>query len=109
MHKITLSKYPFIKGTQCEKSLWLHYNKPELKSPPTIEQQMLFDKGKEVGLLARELYPGGIDLSEDESLNGEKLLFATQAAFKTQQQIFYEAGFQSSDLYEKRKLFCKVD
>ncbi len=92
-----LTKYPFQKGTQCHKAIWLNYFNPELKTPPSPEQQMIMDKGKEVGIVARNLYPGGIDLSRNETVYGRELFAETQKALKTDEQIFYEAAFETLD------------
>ncbi|MCW3102438.1 MAG: hypothetical protein JWO09_878 [Bacteroidetes bacterium] len=105
MKKITLTKYPFQKGTQCHKALWLNYNNPELKTPPNEEQRMIMDKGTEVGIIARQLYSGGRDLSENDTVYGRELMEKTQAALKTDEQIFYEASFETLD----RRMNCKVD
>ncbi|HET6992083.1 MAG TPA: hypothetical protein VFJ43_12195, partial [Bacteroidia bacterium] len=75
----------------------MNYFNPELKTPPSPEQQMIMDKGKEVGIFARNLYPGGIDLSQNETVYGRKLFDETQKALKTDEQIFYEAAFETLD------------
>lgn len=92
---IQLSKYPFLQG--CTKAIWLHYNSPELKSPISSESQMKFEKGKQVGILARQIYAGGIDLSKNETVWGQELIDATQEALNTDKRIFYEAAFETLD------------
>jgi hypothetical protein len=107
----TLTKYPFQKGTQCTKSIWLNYFKPELKSAATSEQQLVMDKGKDVGVFARNLFPGGVDLSKNETVYGKKLLEETQIALQTDEQIFYEAAFQTLDgsMNFKADLFVRCE
>jgi hypothetical protein len=100
-----LTKYPFQKGTQCHKSIWLNYYSPELKTPPTEEQQMIMDKGTEVGIVARRLYPGGIDLSKGDTVYGRQLFAETKNALESEEQIFYEAAFETCD----RKMNFKAD
>jgi hypothetical protein len=100
-----LTKYPFQKGTQCRKALWLHYFRPECKSPPSPDQQAIMDKGKEVGVIARELFPGGIDVSHNETIYGRKLFQETQKALQSKQQIFYEAAFETLD----GRMNCRAD
>lgn len=92
-----ITKYPFQKGTQCSKAIWLHQYNPEVKTPPTPEQQMVMAKGTEVGLFARNLYPGGFDVSKNNTVYGRKLLEETQHALNTNVQIFYEAAFETYD------------
>jgi hypothetical protein len=48
-----LSKSKYLSGLQCEKRLWLEINDPDRGSPISQSQQRLFDRGKEVGELAR--------------------------------------------------------
>lgn len=103
--KITISKYPFIKGTQCLKSIYLHYHSPELKTQFTQEELMKLDKGKEVGILARNIFRGGIDVSQNETIFGKELIHKTAIALESGGRIFYEPGFESAD----GKFFCRVD
>ena len=58
-----LSKSSFIRGFQCEKSLYLHKFKKDLADPITEQSKLIFQRGTEVGLLAQDLFPGGVDLS----------------------------------------------
>jgi hypothetical protein len=101
----SLTKYPFIAATRCEKSLWLNYFSPELKTPVTTEQQMVMDKGTAVGNFAWNLFPDGIDVSQGNTLFGKKLFDATQKAMEEDQQVFYEAGFETVC----KRMNCKVD
>ena len=57
----TLSKSTFIRGKQCQKSLYLNWHQPELKAVVSPMQQAIFNQGHEVGKLARQLFPGGVD------------------------------------------------
>ena len=57
-----LSKSLFIKGLQCHKCLHLNKYHPELKDEITPQLQAMFDSGTEVGILAQQLFPGGIEV-----------------------------------------------
>lgn len=62
-----LSKSSFIRGTQCLRSLYLHRFRPGLRDEPGARLRHVFGTGNRVGLLARELFPGGIEaLSRDD-------------------------------------------
>ena len=61
MSKPILSKSTFLRGLQCEKSLWLYKNRYALKDEISPMQQAIFSQGTNVGLLAQELFPGGED------------------------------------------------
>ena len=69
----TLSKSRFQKGLQCEKALWLSIRRPDLKPPVSEAQQWIFDQGTEVGRLAQELFPGGVEVTEDHFHSSEAL------------------------------------
>ena len=102
---IPLTKYPFLNGRKCIKSLYLEYWWPGLKSAPDAEQQRNFEIGNQVGLAGRLLYPGGVDLTEDNKIRGKKLLHRTSEALKSTQKTFYEAQFVTPC----KQYVCRVD
>ncbi len=55
-----LSKSTYLMGHQCLKRLWLYKKRPDLLAETEISaaQQMIFEKGTDVGTLARDLFPG---------------------------------------------------
>ena len=62
---MTLSKSQYLRGLQCHKSLWLYKNRPELRDKPDNQTQSAFDTGYQVGDLAKELFPGGVEIAFD--------------------------------------------
>ena len=60
-----LSKSTFIRGLQCEKSLYLYKHHYRLKDPTPSSLQAVFDQGTNIGLLAQELFPNGADASPE--------------------------------------------
>ena len=50
-----LSKSSFLKGLQCSKALYLQKYYPNLQDKSTDNQQIIFDKGAEVGVLAHSI------------------------------------------------------
>lgn len=63
-----LSKSQYLRGVQCEKSLWLYKYKRELQEKPLDSQIARFKSGNEVGALALELFccKEKIDFSEGD-------------------------------------------
>ncbi|MGK2861135.1 MAG: hypothetical protein ACSLE0_04340, partial [Chitinophagaceae bacterium] len=61
----SLSKSTFMYGCQCPKRLWLHKFQPELRDEETEVQSAIFQSGTNVGMLARQLFPYGIDASPE--------------------------------------------
>ena len=64
---MTLSKSQYIRGLQCHKSLWLYKNNPELRDTPDNQTESSFNTGYDVGELAKELFPNGLEIEFDSS------------------------------------------
>ena len=56
LSKSVLSKSTFIRGLQCEKSLYLYKHHYTLKDPTPTSLQVVFDQGTNIGLLAQSLF-----------------------------------------------------
>jgi hypothetical protein len=93
MKKHLLSKSSFLKGKQCIKQLYLYVNKPELKDPVSPMQQAVFKRGSDIGLLAQELFPGGVNVKPDSFSNYDKSLGQTQSMININMDVIYEAAF----------------
>ena len=88
---MTLSKSLYIRGLQCEKSLWLKKKKPEVLQAPDDGAQAVFDTGTSVGELACELFGGGerIEYTGDFSSQIAK----TKELIEHGAKVIYEATF----------------
>ena len=75
-----LSKSTYIRGRQCAKSLWLVKHRPELRPEVPARLQAIFDQGTEVGRLAQQRFPGGVDCSPEHHYDYGPALEATRAA-----------------------------
>jgi len=49
-------------GVQCLKRLYRLVNQPELGAGKTAADFALFEQGRKVGELARQLFPGGVEV-----------------------------------------------
>lgn len=88
----TLSKSTFLKGLQCHKALWLNRYRPDLRDEISADQQAVFDRGHDVGKLARDLFPGGADSSPvDRDYAGA--VKRTDELIKNGEKVIYEAAF----------------
>jgi hypothetical protein len=89
-----LSKSTFIRGQQCVKSLYLNKFHSKLRDRISPEQLAKFKRGTDVGVLARDLYPGGIDLSPKSPSQYPKKVLETALAMQNPDiQVIYEACF----------------
>ena len=88
---MTLSKSLYIRGLQCEKSLWLKKKKPEVLQAPDDSAQAVFDTGTSVGELACELFSSGerIEFSGDFDAQIAKI----KELIKRGTRVIYEATF----------------
>lgn len=60
---MNLSKSRYMAYCQCPKNLWLGVYRPEEKDDVDPAAQARFEKGSEVGELAKQLFPGTIDVT----------------------------------------------
>ena len=88
-----LSKSSFLKGIQCEKHLYLYKHHYNWKDPVSEAQQVIFDRGTNVGRLAQDLFPGGIDVAPPNPFQYAKSAQLTQEKIKEGVKVFYEASF----------------
>lgn len=93
-----LSKSSFIRGVQCEKHLYLykyHYNEMDKVSEM---QEAVFKRGTDVGKLAQQLFPDGIDASPKSAFEYSKAIAETKELIQKKQKIIYEASFFFSEV-----------
>jgi len=95
-----LSKSMFIRGHQCLKSLWLHKYRPELKEEADEALEARFRTGHEVGALAQQLFPGGVEVPYDGLTHAEQLAM-TQKLLAEGKETIYEATFEHDGVFVK--------
>ncbi len=87
-----ISKSKFVAGCQCPKRLYLQVHQPELAAEPDAASEAAMEQGREVGLLARQLFPGGVEVSEpslDQAIRTTRELVADREV-----PAIYEAAFE---------------
>ncbi len=93
-----LSKSQYLRGLQCLKSLWLYKNRPELRAEPDTVLEALFERGYEVGDLAKELFAGGIEIEFDPN-NFDGMIQKTKELIANGAKIIYEAAFKEKNIF----------
>src|SRR5208283_811379 len=63
-----ISKTKFAAGQQCLKRLYFQVHQPELAGQPDTATEAIMQQGHEVGILARQLFPGGVEVRNDLGL-----------------------------------------
>jgi predicted RecB family nuclease len=64
-----ISKSKFVAGCQCVKRLYWQVHEPELAAEPDAADQAIMQQGHEVGMVARQLFPGGVEVRSDRGLD----------------------------------------
>ena len=64
-----ISKSRFVAGVQCLKRLYLQVHQPELAAEKEAADEAIIEQGREVGLLARQLFPGGVEVDVSRGLD----------------------------------------
>lgn len=94
MEKPILSKSTFIRGLQCEKSLYLYKHNYNLRDGISTQLQAIFNQGTNVGLLSHQLFPNGADASPSDHFKIQESVLKTKEFIDRGQSIIYEATFQ---------------
>jgi hypothetical protein len=79
-------------GLQCHKRFYLNRFHKNLANPEEEQAQAIFQTGTDVGLLAQNLFPGGINAQGEDEWHGEASVKRTTEYLQTH-SIIYEAAF----------------
>ena len=104
---MTLSKSLYIRGLQCEKSLWLKKKKPEVLQAPDDGAQAVFDTGTSVGELACELFDGGDRIEYTGDFNAQ--IAKTKELIESGVKVIYEATFCFDGILVMVDILCVGD
>ena len=103
-----LSKSLILKGLQCQKALWLAKHPPAFDFPSQPDLEAKFAAGTEVGVLAQQLFPGGIEVPY-EGLSFPAQLARTKELIDSGTQVIYEASFSFSAIFVKADILVRDD
>jgi len=96
-----VSKTLAMKCAQCPKACFLHVNMRGLEADIDSATQNKFDVGNDVGKLAQQLFPGGVEVVADRQ-EIYQALNLTQQYIEDGQKIIYEAtAMDDKGLYAK--------
>ncbi len=101
-----LSKSLILKGLQCPRALWLTKHPPAFDFPPQPDLEAKFAAGTEVGILAQQLFPGGIEVPY-EGLSFPAQLAKTKELIDNGARVIYEASFSFSAIFIKADILVK--
>jgi hypothetical protein len=107
MSKNRLSKSTFIRGLQCEKSLYLYKYHYKLKDPAPSSLQAIFNQGTNIGVLAQQLFPNGADASPENHFKMVESVAKTLDFISQGETIIYEATFLYNDVLAALDILVK--
>src|ERR1039458_1699659 len=97
-----ISKSKFVAGVQCLKRLYWQVHEPGLAAAPDASEYAIMLQGQEVGLIARQLFPGGVEVGGSAGL---------EQAIRTTQELIanplVRAIFEGA--FEHGGVFVRVD
>jgi len=85
-----ISKTAYLKFEQCQKAFYFYKKHPYLRDKVSIDKQLTFNRGHQVGDLAQTLFPGGTDVSKS-SKNSSEALELTKTLIENKTAVIYEA------------------
>ncbi len=92
---IRISKSKFCAGVQCLKRLYFEVHSPELAEEPSAADQAIIQQGHEVGMLARTLFPRGVEVCErslDQAIRTTRELVANPEIPAVFEGVFEHGG-----------------
>ncbi len=93
---ITITKSRYMAGVQCLKRLYLLVHEPQLGSGKTAADFALMDQGRQVGKLARQLFPGGVEVRTGDP--AEAIRITRELVDNPEVGAIFEAAFQHENL-----------
>ena len=95
-------------GVQCLKRLYLLVHEPELAGETGGADEAIIEQGREVGLLARQLFPGGVEVGGngglDEAIRATRELIANPEVPAIFEGAFEDQGVVvKTDILQRRK------
>jgi hypothetical protein len=104
-----LSKTSFLRGQQCPKALFLYKYYPHLRDPIPPEKLMILRRGNDVGILARQLFPGGEDATAGMSRRNVDAVGRTRDLMEAGTNVIYEATFVYNEILVMIDILVRVD
>jgi predicted RecB family nuclease len=95
-----ISKSRFIAGVQCLKRLYLQVHEPELAAQPSAADQAIIEQGREIGMLAQKMFPGGIEVRCDGGLD-EAIRATRELVANREVPAIFEAVFEHQNVLVK--------
>lgn len=97
---VRISKSKYCAGVQCPKRLYLQVHSPELAEQPDAAAEAIIEQGHEVGMLARRLFPGGVEVDCSRGL-GDAIRATRELVTNPNVSAIFEAVFEHQNVLVK--------
>jgi uncharacterized protein DUF2779 len=91
---VKISKSKFVAGMQCLKRLYWEVHEPELGAAPDAPALARLEQGHEVGRLARQLFPGGVEIQSTRENLGDAIRATRELVANREVPAIFEATFE---------------
>ncbi|MCP9452645.1 MAG: DUF2779 domain-containing protein [Nitrospira sp.] len=103
-----LSKSKYLAGLQCSKRLYLEVHHPELATPPDLVTQMVLDRGTEIGIHARRVFPGGVLIDAGPRQREEALARTASVMADLTVPAVFEGAFQHEGVWVRVDILERI-
>ena len=100
-----ISKTAYLKFEQCQKAFFFYKRHPYLRDKISVDKQLTFNRGHQVGDLAQTLFPGGTDVSK-QTKNSAEALAVTKTLIENKTAVIYEATFSFNSALIMIDILC---
>lgn len=69
-----------------------------MRDPLPVERRIRFEQGRNIGKLAWQLFPGGVDASPEHIIRFNESVALTQSLIEEKTKVIYEAAFVFNDV-----------
>jgi hypothetical protein len=97
---MTISKSKYCAGVQCLKRLYLLVHSPELAPERDAAADAIIQQGREVGMLARTLFPGGVEVDCSRGL-ADAIRTTRELVGNPEVRAIFEAVFEHQNVLVK--------
>jgi predicted RecB family nuclease len=103
-----ISKSKFLAGVQCLKRLYLLVHEPRLAVQSDGADESIIQQGREVGRLARQLFPGGVEVNGTDGLEAT-IRITRELVVNPEVPAIFEGAFEhqgvviKTDILQRRK------
>jgi hypothetical protein len=104
-----LTKSKYVKGIRCLKALYLNEYRRDLGKEPDEAAKFRMEQGTEVGNLAKNQFPGGVEIVRSRSKGFEDEMRATEEAVQKSVPAIFEATFAFNNILVKADILERTD